>query len=308
MVTEAAFAPRPEHLRQNAFGMAIPSISALLSDPVVFDHINFNIAAVLAHIGVPSEQAEFARQKLLMLAQTRPLEQYEREGHQVLTETGAVAAVSVALLHRAELIYSQIVSHVVGLDVCDLGCGDGRVGVLLSAAGKAVTLSDVYRHPNIDASRLRFELIGQNDRLPFLYRSFDTTLLLTVLHHADNPLALLRESVRVTRPGGRVILIESVFGVSAPQGAALGAHEFLSLSYEQQRLSSIFFDHFYNRLIHYSDNAEDKVNVPFNFNTPMAWEALLKQCGAAQIYLEHLGIDQKAVPEYHTLHLGVVDR
>jgi hypothetical protein len=75
------------------------------------------------------------------------------------------------------------------------------------------------------------------------------------------------------------------------------------LFFEQQRKANIFFDHFYNRVLHYSPNPENKVNVPFNFNTPNGWETLFSNCGLKQETLLHLGLDQPTVPEYHTLHV-----
>ena len=75
------------------------------------------------------------------------------------------------------------------------------------------------------------------------------------------------------------------------------------LSAEQQRKINIFFDHFYNRVLHYSKDAKTKVNVPFNFNTPANWETVFAKYGLKQEALVHLGLDQPTVPEYHTLHV-----
>ena len=75
------------------------------------------------------------------------------------------------------------------------------------------------------------------------------------------------------------------------------------LSAEQQRKINIFFDHFYNRVLHYSKDAKTKVNVPFNFNTPANWEKVFAEFGLKQEGLVHLGLDQPTVPEYHTLHV-----
>ena len=99
-----------------------------------------------------------------------------------------------------------------------------------------------------------------------------------------------------------------MYGITPEQAAEAKAESFGALSFEEQRLANIFFDHLYNRLIHYSSHSADKVNVPFNFNTPKEWERLLSECGAPQIHLQMLGIDQRAVPEFHTLHVGEVRR
>jgi len=72
---------------------------------------------------------------------------------------------------------------------------------------------------------------------------------------------------------------------------------------EQQRKVNIFFDHFYNRVLHYSKDAKTKVNIPFNFNAPNNWEKIFAKCGLKQETIIHLGLDQPTVPEYHTLHI-----
>lgn len=127
-----------------------------------------------------------------------------------------------------------------------------------------------------------------------------------MLHHSDDPVHTLKEAHRVTKAGGRVIVIESVFGPDArvlDKSQRLDAKEYLGLNASEQRLANVFFDHFYNRVIHYSENPQEKVNVPYHFNTPAAWKQLFEKNGFRQIHVQHLGVDQPAVPEYHTLHV-----
>lgn len=292
----------------NAFNMDIPSMSKILENPAVAQFIERTLEKVVDHLGICSADRDAAVGSLLALARKQqPLAQYEQQGHAILNDAGVVAAIPEKLSDRAALIYSQVSPHLVGTDMCDLGCGDGKVGELIAATGKTVTLSDMYQHPHIETTGLPFTPFTQGDPVPLPDNSADTTLLLTVLHHADDPVALLREGVRITRPGGHVILIESVFGITPEQAASVGANDFGALSAEEQRLGNIFFDHLYNRLIHHSADPANKVNVPFNFNTPARWGTILGQCGAPEQQCLHLGEDQKAVPEYHTLHVGVVN-
>jgi hypothetical protein len=116
------------------------------------------------------------------------------------------------------------------------------------------------------------------------------------MHHSNFPYQTLDDAMRLTKPGGRVIVIESVYGIDDET-------RFGRLNHEEQRLSNIFFDHFYNRVIHYSEDESKKVPVPFNFQTPGEWNRTLEQSGGKQIALVQLGIDQPTVPEYHTLHV-----
>ena len=50
--------------------------------------------------------------------------------------------------------------------------------------------------------------LGDMYRLPLPDASFDAVSLCMVLHHAEDPLEVLREAARVLRPGGRVLIAE----------------------------------------------------------------------------------------------------
>lgn len=91
-------------------------------------------------------------------------------------------------------------------------------------------------------------------------------------------------------------MIESVYGINDET-------DFGKLTSEQQFAVNVFFDHFYNRIIHYNDDVTKKVNVPFNFNTPNNWQRVFESKGLEQVAVQYLGIDQCLVPEYHTLHV-----
>lgn len=111
--------------------------------------------------------------------------------------------------------------------VLEVGCGTGvvlralaaRVGprglvvgldpsrTLLRAAARA--LGD---HPWRARIRLR---CGQGAHLPFATDRFDVVLAVTVLLHVPEPLRVVHEMVRVTRPGGRVAVLDQDFGTVA---------------------------------------------------------------------------------------------
>lgn len=290
----------------NAFGARIPSIAQIASDPNVGPVIQDALTSALSHLGV-NESKQHVVSRILEAARWSDRDpSYERVIHTLLVETGIVDQVPRALSGRAELIAKQIGPYVKPGEVVDVGCGDGKVGHFFNRSGTNVTLCDVYEHPNIAHTGLRFHELKQIGSLPFLADSFDCALVLTVFHHCDEPLSLLRDVARVLKPGGRLIVIESVFGVNGDQAgieATPENHAFLQLSGEQQRLSNIFFDHFYNRIVHYSDDPAKKVNIPFNFNTPAEWDRAFTSFGLHPVALRHLGIDQPVVPEYHTLHV-----
>lgn len=89
--------------------------------------------------------------------------------------------------------------------VLDLGSGTGHTAHSLIAAGFKVTCVD-YSDMNI------FEdtkpIIYDGVKLPFKSNSFDTVLLITVLHHTPDPEIIVREALRVAK---KVIIMEDTY-------------------------------------------------------------------------------------------------
>lgn len=113
--------------------------------------------------------------------------------------------------------YSSTVEHqllldaappVAGLRVCDAGCGTGRFAARLDAAGARVTGID--RDSAVLAiARKRFTgdlVAGDAQSLPFAEGEFDVTFAVTVCEFTDNKAGVLAELVRITRPGGHVVI------------------------------------------------------------------------------------------------------
>ncbi|MGE3445944.1 MAG: methyltransferase domain-containing protein [Acidimicrobiia bacterium] len=100
------------------------------------------------------------------------------------------------------------VGPVAGLEVCDAGCGTGRFMTRLEAAGARVVGVDADP-VSLAVARTRVvgELIeGDVHRLPFDDSCFDATVAVTVCEFAADPAAVIADLVRVTRPGGRVVI------------------------------------------------------------------------------------------------------
>jgi len=114
-----------------------------------------------------------------------------------------------------------------GERVLEVGCGTGVVvrdlAALVGRRGEVV---------GIDASRRLLERaralcrrtaedtritlrVADGARLPFAAGRFDASLAITVILHVADPLRVVREMARVTRPGGRVGLQDQDFGVVA---------------------------------------------------------------------------------------------
>lgn len=79
----------------------------------------------------------------------------------------------------------------------DLGCGDGRIAAAVQAArpGLAVRGADVLIRPKTHVAVDRFD----GNTLPYEDRRFDAVMIVDVLHHADDPIRVLREAARVCR-------------------------------------------------------------------------------------------------------------
>src|SRR5215831_8187570 len=101
------------------------------------------------------------------------------------------------------------------LRVLDLGCGDGTTAVPLARLGADVVGIDIARNlveagnrraAEAGLSRLRFQegdacnLAGVEDR------SFDLVLSVFGAMFAPKPFDVAREMVRVTKPGGRIVM------------------------------------------------------------------------------------------------------
>ena len=100
--------------------------------------------------------------------------------------------------------------------VLDVGTGTGRMAELFEPAADAVVALDNSpemlrlaraRLQHLDPGRV--ELVqGDFAALPFADAAFDTVLFHQVLHYAQSPEAVLAEAARVTRPGGRVAIVD----------------------------------------------------------------------------------------------------
>ncbi|MCK5710164.1 MAG: class I SAM-dependent methyltransferase [Deltaproteobacteria bacterium] len=89
--------------------------------------------------------------------------------------------------------------------VLDIGTGPGSVCLLMNGDGYNVTPVDVIDQtlsPEIDPE------IYNGKKLPYKNSSFDTALILTVLHHTSNPEGILLEAKRVAN---KIIIIEDIY-------------------------------------------------------------------------------------------------
>lgn len=100
--------------------------------------------------------------------------------------------------------------------VGDLGCGTGQL--IAALAPFVASVVGVDESPTmLAAARRRLDGIGSVElhegsleSLPLAARSLDAAVLSLVLHHAVEPVEVLREAARVLRPGARLLVIDMV--------------------------------------------------------------------------------------------------
>ena len=106
-----------------------------------------------------------------------------------------------------------VFKHVVGKRILDTGCGEG---VTLE---KLVRLFPDCQVEGIDADPLNIEICrrhhlpvqkGDVYGLPFSDGVFDCCVFMEVIEHLDDPQQALRELARITRPGGRLLILYPV--------------------------------------------------------------------------------------------------
>ncbi len=145
---------------------------------------------------------------------------------------------SIRSLHVAEDQVEAAILDVVGNgpihSALDLGTGTGRMLQLLAPlASRAVGVDQSPAMLNVARARLeqagvRNALLRQGDiyALPVEPGRHDLVIIHRVLHYLDDPGRAIREAARVTRPGGRVIVVDF-----APH-----THEFLREQHAHRRL------------------------------------------------------------------------
>jgi SAM-dependent methyltransferase len=145
--------------------------------------------------------------------------------------------------------------------VLDVGCGDGLVGALIQEQRPdvAVTGMDIAVRPDSHIPVREFD----GSSIPVEDGGADVVMLVDVLHHADDPTALLREATRVSTRG---LIVKDVTTVGPLDDPTL-------------------------RFMDWVGNARHGVPLPYNFWSQAQWREAFGELGlSADAVKRRLGL------------------
>src|SRR3954466_14193494 len=134
--------------------------------------------------------------------------------NQALWEKGDFTRIAAAMRESGEALVSSL-GIGKGMKVLDLGCGDGTTALPAAERGADVLGVDIARNLVEAGNRrgkekglanIRFQQGDGTDLAGLPDRSFDLVLSIFGVMFAPKPFDAAREMVRVTRPGGRVVM------------------------------------------------------------------------------------------------------
>lgn len=113
--------------------------------------------------------------------------------------------------------------------VLDAGCGTGAFAQAVAPLVREVVGVDLDER-FLEAARTGAPpnctfLVGDATALPFGYGSFDVAGCLRVLHHVHRPELVVAELARVTRPGGRILIVDQLGSVDPLRSLELDRFE-----------------------------------------------------------------------------------
>ncbi len=134
--------------------------------------------------------------------------------NQALWEKGDFTRIATSMRDSGEALVKDL-SITNGLEVLDLGCGDGTTAIPAAALGANVLGVDIAsnlveagnaRVQSLGLTNCRFQQGDATDLKDLSDDSFDLVVSIFGAMFAPKPHDVAKEMVRVTRPGGRIVM------------------------------------------------------------------------------------------------------
>ena len=134
--------------------------------------------------------------------------------NKALWEKGDFTCVAATMRDSGEALIKEL-GITNGLDVLDLGCGDGTTALPAAALGANVLGVDIAanlvkagneRARQLGLAKCRFQEGDASDLHEIDDEQFDLVVTIFGAMFAPKPFDVAKETVRVTRPGGRVVM------------------------------------------------------------------------------------------------------
>ena len=138
----------------------------------------------------------------------------ETNPNQSLWEKGDFTHIAATMRESADAVVASL-GITAGMDVLDLACGDGDTAIPAAQRGANVLGIDIARNLVAAATKradeaglrnCRFQHGDASNLSGVEDRSFDLVLTMFGAMFAPRPFDVARELVRVTRPGGRIVM------------------------------------------------------------------------------------------------------